>query len=377
MEPHPFRPETVAVTAGRPEAVPNAPLNPPLVLTSTYVARDHAAEPDDAGYGRWVNPTWLAFEEALGALEGGDGLLFASGMAAVAATLSLVPPGGALVVPEGPFYNGTAALMAQFEGRDALTLRPVDPAKPDAVRDALDGAAMLWIESPSNPLLEVVDVAALAALARSAGALTVVDNTVPTPLGQRPLTRGADVVVHSVTKYLSGHSDLVLGATVTRDEALYERLHGHRTLHGAVAGPFEAMLALRGLRTLPLRMERACSNAADLARRLATRPEISRVRHPSLPDDPGHELATAQLDLYGALISIELAGGPDAAERLCATTQLWVHATSLGGVESTMERRRRHPGESVAVPEGLVRLSVGVEHVEDLWADLEHALDHL
>ncbi len=377
MEHRTLSPATVAVTSGRPDPDPNASTSAPVVFTSTYAASPGVPQEGDLGYGRWANPTWSAFEEALGALEGGDALLFSSGMAATAAVLGLVPPGGVVVAPASAFYNGSMALLADLERTGAVVVRRAPMTDVAAVTAALDGAALLWLETPSNPLLEVADVAALAAAAHAAGAMVVADNTFATPLGQCPLAHGADFVVHSVTKYLSGHSDVILGATVTRDNEVYAELHAYRTLRGAVPGPMEAMLALRGLRTLHLRVERACANAADLARRLSGRPEISRVRHLSLPEDPGHALAAAQMNTFGAIISIELAGGPEAAERLCAATLIWLHATSLGGVESSLERRRRHAGEPEDVPDNLVRLSVGIEDVEDLWADLAHALDHL
>jgi cystathionine gamma-synthase len=200
------------------------------------------------------------------------------------------------------------------------------------------------------------------------------DNTFATPLGQLPLALGADIVVHSVTKYLAGHSDVVLGAVVTRDAELLGRMHVYRTMHGAIPGAFEAWLALRGLRTLHLRVERASANAAELARRLQAHPAVERVRHPCLPDDPGHARASAQMTGYGAIIAVQVHGGADAAERVASGTRLWVHATSLGGVESTLERRRRHATEPLAVPENLLRLSVGIEDVEDLWHDLDAAL---
>jgi cystathionine gamma-synthase len=368
----------VAVTAGRPDAGPNAPLNPPLVLTSTYVASPGAHRDGDLGYGRWTNPTWQAFEATLGALEGGDALLFASGMAAVASVLQQVPDGGRVVVPQHG-YNGTLALLGELErrGRLEVTQVPIEDtaAVVAALRDGSGRAAdLLWVETPTNPMLEVADLPALVAAGHAVGALVAVDNTFATPLLQRPLEHGADVVVHSVTKYLAGHSDVVLGATVSRDPALTARLHGHRTLHGAVPGASEAWLALRGLRTLHLRVERAGANAAELARRLQGHPAVTRVRHPSLPDDPGHARAAAQMAGFGAIIGIQVAGGADAAERVVAGTRLWVHATSLGGVESTLERRRRHATEPVGVPQDLVRLSVGVEDVDDLWADLDAAL---
>jgi cystathionine gamma-synthase len=327
------------------------------MLASTYVASPGSNRPGDLGYGRWTNPTWEAFETALGALEGGRALLFGSGMAAVAATLSLVGEGATVVLPRHA-YNGTLSLLADLADRGRVTTRAVDLHDPAAAAAAMPGADLLWIETPTNPMLEVADLPALVAAGHAAGALVAVDNTFATPLLQRPLADGADVVVHSVTKYLAGHSDVVLGAAVTADDARHARLHTHRTLHGAVPGPMEAYLALRGLRTLHLRVERSGANAAELARRLADHPSVERVRYPG----------------FGAIVSIEVAGGADGAERVASSVRLWVHATSLGGVESSLERRRRHPGEAVTVPVNLLRLSVGVEDVEDLWADLDAAL---
>jgi cystathionine gamma-synthase len=367
-------PATLAVTAGRPEKAPNAPLSTPVVHSSTYVASPVAPQPGDLGYGRWTNPTWQAFETALGALEGGDALLFASGMAAVSAVVEQVPDGGRVLVPSAG-YNGTLVLLAELADRGRLDVVGVEIADTYAVRAALGtGAHLLWLETPTNPLLEVADLPALVAVGHEAGAVVAVDNTFSTPLLQTPLAHGADVVVHSVTKYLAGHSDVLLGATVTRDPQLRDRLHRHRTTRGGIPGPAEAWLALRGLRTLHLRVERAGTNAAELARRLDAHPAVARVRHPSLPGDPGHARAATQMRGFGAIVAVELAGGPEAAEQLAAAVRLWVHATSLGGVESTLERRRRHATEPTGVPEALVRLSVGVEDVEDLWADLEQAL---
>ncbi len=343
---------TVAVTAGRPARAAGAPLNPPLVLTSTY----HA--PGEVGYGRYGNPTWSAFEEALGALEGGQALAFASGTAAVDAVLRLVPR-GARVVASGHLYPGSTKLLDEFAAAGDLTLQWVDITDAAAVAAAVDGAAMLWLESPTNPLLEVCDLDRAAADCRAAGALFAVDNTFATPMLQRPLDAGADLVVHSVSKYLSGHSDVVLGATVTRDAELTDRLLAHRSSRGAIAGPAETWLALRGLRTLHLRVERAQQNARELADRLARHPRVERVRYPG----------------WGGIVSIEVTGGAAGAEAVVAATRLWVYATSLGGVESSLERRRRWAFESTDVPESLLRLSVGVEDVDDLWDDLAQALD--
>jgi cystathionine gamma-synthase len=367
-------PATRAVTAGRDHTGADAPVTTPVVMTSTYLARDGAAAPGDRGYGRWDNPAWAALEAAVADLEGGGaGLAFASGMGCVAGALSLVPLGGVAVIPRAP-YSGTGALAAELAAAGHLRVREVDVADTAAVTAALDGADLALLESPTNPLLEVADLPAIAAAARAAGVTLVVDNTFATPLLQQPLELGADVVLHSATKYLGGHSDVLMGVAVTRDEELLGRLRSYRTLHGAIPGPWEAWLVLRGLRTLHLRVERAGANAAELARRLRGHPAVELVRHPSLPGDPGHDRAAAQMSGFGAVIRVEVRGGAEAAERVCSAARLWLHATSLGGVESMLERRRRHAAESPAVPESLLRLSVGIEDVEDLWRDLDRAL---
>ncbi len=346
-----WSPATTAVTAGRPEHIPDAPLNPPITMASTYVATG------DLEYGRYGNPTWAAFEEALGALEGGRCLAFASGLATVATVLDLVGQGAVVVAPRHA-YNGTVMQLADLEARGRLTARLVDVTDTEAVVKACDDAALVWLESPTNPALEIADIETIAAAAHAVGAYVVVDNTFATPLRQLPLTRGADLVVHSATKYLSGHADAVLGAVVTTDDQLYDVLKGRRDLVGAIPGTLESWLALRGLRTLHLRVDRAESNATELARRLGRHPAIAEVRYPG----------------FGGIVSMVVAGGADAADLVTRSTSLWVHATSLGGVESTLERRRRWKTEPATIPEGLVRLSVGIEDVEDLWADLESAL---
>ncbi|MFD7311370.1 trans-sulfuration enzyme family protein [Promicromonospora sp. NPDC059942] len=404
--PHPsaagLSPATVVVSAGRPAREQGGHINPSVPLNSTYVSRG-VVSPDELSYARGDNDAWHPFEEALAALEGGadggaavDGgavapataILFSSGMAAVAAAFSLVPDGGTLVLPRHAYQAGMV-LARQISERHGVTLRYVDIADTDAVVAALDGADLLLVESPTNPMLEVADLPAVLGAARAAGVRSVVDNTFATPLGQRPLEHGADVVLHSVTKYLAGHSDVVLGALVTRDAALAATLREHRTLHGAIAGPFETWLALRGLRTLALRFERAQASAVELARRLAEHPEVAEVRHPSLPGDPGHERAKAQMNGFGAIIGVRprprpgagdaavTGTGPAAVDRADAVVdavRLWLPATSLGGVESMLERRRRWGTEAHTVPEDLLRLSVGIEDVEDLWRDLDQAL---
>ncbi|WP_343047976.1 trans-sulfuration enzyme family protein [Cellulomonas humilata] len=373
-------PATLVVAAGRPERTQGAPVNPPVILSSTFVSQGvpGAGEPL---YGRMDAATWHPFEETLGTLEGSvhPALVYASGMAAIAAALSLVPPGGRLVLPRHA-YQVTLGYAQDLRDRLGIDVTLVDIADTDAVVTAVReprAASMLWIETPTNPMLEVADLPVLVEAAHAAGALVGVDNTFATPLVQRPFEHGADVVVHSVTKYLAGHTDVVLGAALADDDDLHARLHAYRTLHGSIAGPFEVWLALRGLRTLALRVERAQANAAELARRLAEHPAVAEVRHPSLPADPGHERAARLMDGFGAILGLRPHGGPDAADALVAALRLWVPATSLGGVESTLERRRRFATESLTVPEDLLRMSVGIEDVEDLWRDLAQALDSL
>jgi cystathionine gamma-synthase len=361
-----LRPATLSVTSGRPPHVPDGPLNTPVVFAS-------ALHPGGVvGYARDGNPTWTPLEETIAALEGGGtGLAFASGMAAIAAVLDSLPV-GAPVVHLDHGYTGTRELLTGGpNGR--WELRPVDIADTDATLAACDGAALLWLESPTNPMMDIADLRALAAGAHERGVLVAVDNTFATPLVQRPLDLGADITVHSASKYLAGHSDVVLGATVSRDTELTNRLRRHRRLHGAIPGPMETFLTLRGIRTLHVRMERAQASAAVIAGRLVEHPDVTRVRYPGLSSDPGHVRATAQMEGFGAMLAFELAGGATAAEAAARSTQLIVHATSLGGIETTMERRAKYDAE-IGTPPGLLRVSVGCEDVDDLWDDLNHAL---
>ncbi|MGL5823253.1 MAG: trans-sulfuration enzyme family protein, partial [Nocardioides sp.] len=301
--------------------------------------------------------TWTAFEDALGALEGGRCLSFGSGMAAVTCLLELVTIGELVVAPRHG-YNGVTMQLADLEARDRVVTRLVDIEDTHEVVAACSDAAVVWLESPTNPALEIADLPTIIDAAHRAGATVVVDNTFATPLRQQPLALGADVVLHSATKFLAGHSDVLMGAVVTGSDQVYAAVKARRDLTGAVPGPFEAYLALRGLRTLPLRMDRAEANATELARRLAGHRAIESVRYPG----------------FGGVLAVVLAGAP-AAEFLVHSTRLWVNATSLGGVESTFERRRRWQAEPATIPDGLVRLSVGIENVEDLWQDLVDALD--
>ena len=344
-------PATVAAVAGRPPADPDAPLNTPITMSSTYVAGG------EHEYGRYGNPTWESFEAVLGELEGARALAFSSGMAAVSAVLDLVALGERVVVPRHA-YLGVLHQLADREARGLLSVSTVDVSDTAEVLAAAKDSALVWIESPTNPALEVCDIAAVTAGAHAEGARVVVDNTFATPVLQRPLDLGADVVVHSATKFLGGHSDLMLGAVVTGDEATYAALDQTRRSRGSVPGTLETWLATRGMRTLHLRVERSQDNARELARRLAEHPAVDEMRWPDL----------------GGIIAIVVAGGAEPADRMCRAVRLWVHATSLGGVESTLERRRRWSGEPTSIPPGLVRLSVGIEDVEDLWADLNQAL---
>ena len=346
-----LHPETSAITAGRPDATPDAPLNPPIVLSSTY----HAGGP--VGYGRYGNESWTALEVAIGELEGGKTLSFSSGMAAVSAVFSLLPI-GAPVVASNQGYSGVMGLLNQLHSMGRLEVRFVEITDTQEVIAAMKGAALVWLESPTNPCLDVADLTTLISEAKKLGIGVAVDNTFATPLVQKPLTMGADIVMHSVTKFLAGHSDVVLGSLSTNDEALYKRLEESRRFNGSVPGPFEAWLAVRGIRSFPIRFRAAESNAKELVIRLSQHPKITKVRYPD----------------FGAVISFEVAGTAEAAQKVCESSQLITHATSLGGIESLWERRRRWEGESHSVPEQLIRLSVGCEHVDDLWADIQQAL---
>jgi cystathionine gamma-synthase len=360
--------ESLVVAAGRPAREPDAAINPPVVLSSTF----HAGGP--VAYGRTSNPTWEALEEVVGALEGGRALAFSSGMGAISAVLDLVPNGGVVVVSSHS-YSGVAARLRDLEADGRVEVRLVPAQDVELVAAACQGASLLWVETPTNPAMEVCDLAAVAAAARALGVRTVCDNTFAGPLLQRPIEHGIDIVVHSATKSLAGHSDVLMGVVVTTDDDYHEQLLRSRTLLGSIPGPFEAWLALRGIRTLALRVRQSQASALELATRLRAHPAVTRVRYPGLPDDPGHLVAARQMDGFGAIVAFETVGDAATAETVCESTRLITHATSLGGVETLVERRRRWPEERADVPETLVRLSVGIEDVEDLWADLSRALD--
>lgn len=340
---------TWLVTGGRDDRE-GAPLNVPIVPVSTF--RSDGTSPYARGRG---TPTWRAFEEVVGGLEGGETVSFASGMAAVDAALSLVPSGGRLVVP-ADCYQGVTGLAREGAAAGRWTLSTLATDDTDGWIEAAATADLVWFETPSNPLLVVGDLAAVAAAPRHG--VLVVDNTFATPLLQRPLDLGADVSLQSATKFLGGHSDLLSGVLTARSVELVERLRAYQGLHGATPGALESYLALRGLRTLALRLERAQSSAVVLADRLAEHGMVECVRYPG----------------FGTMISFDVVGGAAPADAVCASTRLVHNATSLGGVESTMERRATIAGQE-HLPAGLIRISVGIEDAEDLWRDLDAALD--
>jgi cystathionine gamma-synthase len=360
--------ESKVVAAGRPAKQPDGALNPPIALNSTF----HEGGP--VGYGRYGNETWSALEEAISVLEGGKTLLFSSGMAAISAVFSLLPE-GAVIVAANNGYQGTTTLLKKLNESEKLKVRFVNLANTDECIAAIPGAQMLYLESPLNPLLEVVDLPKIIAAGKAAGCGVAVDNTLATPLLQNPLALGADISIHSVTKYLSGHSDLILGSLTTNDQALYGRLEQSRRYGGAIAGPFEAWIALRGLRTFAIRMQRSQENAMELANRLSKDSRISKVRYPGLATDSYHGLAKSFMKGFGAMISFDVKASVEQVDLMCNSSKLITNATSLGGVESIWERRRRWATESATVPENLIRFSVGIENVDDLWNDIQQALN--
>jgi cystathionine gamma-synthase len=338
-------PSTVAVTAGRPTG-DGATLNAPIVLASNFrngreYVRSHGTE------------TWAMLEQAIGALEGGEAISFASGMAVASAILHVFSP-KVLVLPTYS-YQGVRQLVSEFVERGQMTVRFVDIADTDAVLQAADGADLVWLESATNPTLDEPDLHTILAACRIKNVPTVVDATFATPILQQPLKLGATVVMHSGTKFIGGHSDLLIGLAVAADPLLVEKLFNARVSIGATPGALEAYLALRGVRTMAIRLERAIENATVLADRLGSHPKVESVRH------------------YGAMVSFIVHGGADVADDVISKVRIVVAATSLGGVETTMERRQKYAGDA-HVPPGLIRMSVGIEHVEDLWADLAQAL---
>jgi cystathionine gamma-synthase len=356
--------ESQVVAAGRPEKKPDGALNPAIALNSTF----HEGGP--IGYGRYGNEAWSALEEAISVLEGGKTLIFSSGMAAISSVFSLLPQGAIIVAAENG-YQGTTTMIKKMHEAKKLEVRFVNLPNTDEVLKALPGAQMLYLESPTNPAIEVVDLPVVIAAGKKTGSIVVVDSTLATPMVQNPLALGADIALHSVTKYLSGHSDILLGCVVTNDESIFERVEQARRYGGAIPGPFEAWIALRGLRTFALRMQRSQENAMELAKRLEKDPRVLRVRYPGLASDPYHERAKSFMKGFGAMISFEVKADIAQIDKMCNSSTLITNATSLGGVESIWERRRRWATESHTIPENLIRFSVGIENVDDLWSDIQ------
>ncbi len=373
--------ETLAIHAGQ-EADPHTgAVVPPIYAVSTYKQDGVGGLRAGYEYSRSANPTRTALEECLAAVEGGArGLAFASGLAAEDTLLRTVcRPGDHVVIPDDA-YGGTYRLFAKVLERWGLSYDPVPLGDVEAVRAAVRPTTKaIWVETPTNPLLGIADIAALAAVAHDAGALLVVDNTFASPYLQQPLALGADVVVHSTTKYAGGHSDVVGGALIARSAELGDELAYHQNAMGAVAGPFDAWLTLRGLKTLAVRMDRHCDNAERVVDLLLTHPKVHQVLYPGLPEHPGHEVAAKQMKRFGGMVSFRVAGGEEAAVEVCNRARLFTLGESLGGVESLIEHPGRMTHASVAgsaleVPGDLVRLSVGIETIEDLLADLSQAL---
>jgi len=372
---------TRAIHAGyRPDPATGA-VNAPIYASSTFAQDGVGGLRGGFEYARTGNPTRSVLEAALAAVEsGGFGRAFSSGMAAADCALrAVLRPGDHIVIPDDA-YGGTFRLIDKVFRQWGVDHTPVPLSDLDAVRAALaPNTRMIWVETPTNPLLSVADISAVAELARPAGATVLVDNTFASPALQQPLALGADIVLHSTTKYIGGHSDVVGGALVTDDEELDGKFAFLQNGAGAVPGPFEAYLTLRGLKTLQVRMQRHSENAARVAEFLAEHPAVAGVLYPGLPGHPGHRVAARQMSGFGGMVSIRMRGGVAAARKLCAATEIFILAESLGGVESLIE----HPGamthastagSQLEVPEDLVRLSVGIEECADLLADLEQAL---
>jgi len=358
--------ESWLVSAGR-DRRPGAPLNVPLVPASNFVLGDRRAYARDDG-----TPTWEALEQIVGGLEGGEAVSFASGMAAIAAVFDQLASGSVIALA-ADCYQGVAGLAADGEAKGRWWVQRIAVTDTATWIRACADADLIWLESPSNPLLEVADLAAICGAARKPGAIVAVDNTFATPLNQQPLALGADVSVQSVTKFIGGHSDLLAGVVTVKDPKLRETLLHARLLGGATPGALETFLAVRGVRTMALRVERAQQNAMTLASRLESHAAVARTRYPGLPSHPTYDTARRQLKGFGTVISFDVKGGADAADAVCSRLELIQHATSLGAVETTIERRAAIPGQE-HLPPSLLRLSVGIEHIDDLWSDLDRAL---
>jgi cystathionine gamma-synthase len=368
--------ETLAVHSGGEPDKETGAVSPPIHLATTFQHGPAGERRAGFEYLREGNPTQERLETMLAALEGGDAALaFASGMAAIAAALESLPAGAHVIIPDD-CYTGLRVFCAEFLPERGKRATAVDMADLDAVRAAMTPATkMIWAETPSNPQVKVVDIAGLAAIAKSAGALLACDNTFATPALQRPLVLGADLSMHSTTKYFGGHSDVLGGALVfARRDAFFDDVAHRRHVTGGVISPFNAWLVLRGARSLPARMAWHCRNARTIAEFLSTHPAVEAVHYPGLATHPGHALAAKQMSDFGGMLSFRVRGGRDAALRVAGKLQLIINATSLGGCESLIEHRASVEGANPVSPQNLLRFSVGLESVDDLIADLRQAL---
>lgn len=368
--------ETVAVHAGRTVDPGTGAVMPPIHLSTTFERQPDGGYTDGFVYTRTQNPNRRALEMCLTELEGGvAAAAFSSGQAATLSVLQALSAGDHVILPDDAYF-GTSKLATDILARFDVAASVVDMTNLDVVRAAVQpNTRLIWVETPSNPLLKITDIAAVAEIAHAAGAVVAVDNTWPSPLGQRPLQLGADFAMHSTTKYLGGHSDLLGGAVVAREEGEYfARILTNQTIGGAVPSPFDCWLLLRSIRTLPYRMRAHCEGALRVAHYLADHSNVAEVYYPGLPTHPGHEIAARQMLAYGGMLSIQVVGGMDAAMAVAARMQLFTRATSLGGVESLIEHRASVEGPTNRTPQNLLRISVGLEHPDDLIADLAQAL---
>ena len=375
-----MRPETIAAQAAhRPDPATGAVV-PPIYLSTTFERDADGEYPRGFVYSRSDNPNRSSLEHLLALLEGGEdgnavAAAFASGSAATATVFQALAPGDHVIAPDD-CYHGTARLLREVFAPWGLETTFVDMTDADTVRQAVrPNTRLIWLETPSNPLLKITDIAKMAAIAQSAGALCVCDNTWASPLLQWPLSLGADMVVHSTTKYLGGHEDVTGGAVVSASESeVFQRIRLIQNVYGAVPSPFDCWLTLRGARTLHVRMPAHCANAGRVARFLQDHPNVAAVHYPGLPEHPGHEVASRQMSDYGGMLSFQVAGGREAAMEVAARVSLFVRATSLGGTQSLIEHRASIEGPDSKTPEDLLRVSVGLENADDLIADLGQAL---
>jgi len=368
--------ETLAVHAGEADEREAGAVMPPIHLSTTFERGADGGYPSGFVYARSDNPNRQALERALATLEGGEvAVAFASGMAAIMAVFQSLARGAHLILPDDVYFGARALARGVF-ARWGLAVSTADMTDPDAVaRQVRPETGLIWVETPSNPMLKIADIAAIAPIAHEAGAICACDNTWPSPVLQQPLSLGADLVVHSTTKYLGGHSDLVGGAVIAReDDELFARIRTIQTIGGAIPSPFDCWLLMRSLRTLPYRIRAHSQNARQVAAYLADHPAVARVHYPGLADHPGHAIAARQMRDFGGMLSVQMKGGAEAARRLANRVRLFTQATSLGGVESLIEHRASVEGPNSTTPDDLLRLSIGLEHPDDLIADLEQAM---